>query len=91
MTNGVRQGTKVKTAISISRGLADEADALASEMGVSRSGLYAIALREFMKRRESASLLERLNDAYREPDPEDETLLRDAKGLSRRMLDEYEQ
>lgn len=86
----MKKETNVKTGISINKGLADEADALAREMGVTRSGLYAMALREFVQRRESASLLEKLNDAYREPDPEDKPLIEGAKRRSRRMLDEHE-
>jgi hypothetical protein len=70
--------------------LAEKADALAQEMGVSRSGLYTMVLREFIRRRESASLLEKLNEAYAEPDPEDERLVRGIKQHSRRLLDEYE-
>lgn len=50
---------RAKIAISIDGELAREADALAREMGVTRSGLYAMALREFIRRRESAVLLEK--------------------------------
>jgi antitoxin component of RelBE/YafQ-DinJ toxin-antitoxin module len=86
----MKQEPRVKAGISIDGKLAKEADALAREMGVTRSGLYAMALREFIRRRESADLLEKLNDAYREPDPEDELLLRSIKHHSRRLLDEEE-
>jgi hypothetical protein len=79
--------TTVKMGISIDGSLADEADTLAREIGVTRSGLYARAL----SRRENASLLEKLNDAYREPDPEDERLVAGIKRHSRRLLDEYDQ
>lgn len=81
----------VKTGISIDRSLAEEADALAREMGLTRSGLYALALRGFIRQRESARLLEKLNEAYREPDPEDEPLIRGIKRHGQRLLDEYEQ
>ena len=71
--------------------MAKEADTLAREMGVTRSGLYAMALREFIRRRESAGLLEKLNDAYGdETDSEEELLLRGIKRHSRRLLDEEE-
>lgn len=80
----------MRTGISISKALAEEADALAREMGVTRSGLYAMAVREFIRRHENASLLERLNDAYREPDPEDEPLIEGIKRHGRRLLDEEE-
>jgi hypothetical protein len=90
MNKSVTKEANIKTGISINRGLAEDADTLAREMGVTRSGLYAMALREFIRRRESASLLEKLNDAYREPDPEDEPLLRGIKRHGRRVLDEEE-
>lgn len=86
----MKQETRVKVGISIDGELAREADTLARKMGVTRSGLYAMALREFIRRRESAVLLEKLNDAYGEPDPEDELLLRGIKRHSRRLLDEEE-
>jgi hypothetical protein len=84
------QETNVETGISINKDLAREADVLAHEMGVTRSGLYAIALREFIRRRESMSLLENLNDAHAEPDPEDEALVEGIKRHGRRLLDEEE-
>ena len=90
MNNSIKQEARVKTGISIDGKLAKEADTLAREMGVTRSGLYAMALREFIRRRESAGLLEKLNDAYGEPDPEDELLLRGIKRHGRRLLDQEE-
>ncbi|MBA2443497.1 MAG: hypothetical protein H0V53_14030 [Rubrobacter sp.] len=84
------QEQNVKRGVSIGRELAEEADALAREMGVTRSRLYSMALRDFMRRRENAGLLERLNEAYREPDPGDEALIEGAKRYSRRLLDEEE-
>lgn len=90
MKESLARGANVKTGVSISRELAEETDALAREMGVTRSGLYAMALREFMRRRENAGLLEKLNEAHAEPDPEDEALIEGAKGRGRRWLDEDE-
>lgn len=49
-----------------------------------------MALREFIRRRESAVLLEKLNDVYGEPGPEDEPLLRGIKRRNRRLLGEEE-
>lgn len=90
MKNSMTQEGTVKTGISISKALAEEADALARKMGISRSGLYAMAIRDFIKRRESASLLEKLNEVYAEPEPEDEPLVEGIKRRSRRLLDEDE-
>jgi metal-responsive CopG/Arc/MetJ family transcriptional regulator len=80
----------VKMGISISKALAEEADALAREMGVTRSGLYAMAVRDFIRRRKSVSLLEKLNKAYAELNPEDESLVKGIKEHGRRVLDEDE-
>lgn len=67
----------VKTAISLDQTLFDEADALAHEMDVSRSRLFALALEEFIQRHRNRQLQARLNEAYAgEPDPaESERLL----------------
>lgn len=80
----------MKLGISLSRELARASDALAHEMGVSRSRLYSMALRDFIRRHENTSLLEKLNDAYREPDSEDEPLLRGIKRHGRSLPDEDE-
>lgn len=91
MTNSLTKGKTVKTGISINEDLAHEADALAHELGVTRSGLYAMAVREFIRSRESVSMLEELNRAYGdEPDPEDEPLIEGIKRHGRRLLDEDE-
>jgi hypothetical protein len=82
------QKMNVKTGISIDRNLAEKADALAREMGVTRSGLYAMAVREFVRRHENESLLQKLNDVYEDPDSEDEPVLRGIKRHGRRLLDE---
>lgn len=47
-----------------------------------------MVLREFMRRDVSASQLEKINNAHREPDPEDEHLIEGAKRHSERLLDE---
>lgn len=82
--------TNVRVGISANRVLAEEADDLAREMGLTRSGLYVMALREFIRRHQSASLLKKLNDAYGEPDPEDEPLIEGIQRHGQRLLDEEE-
>lgn len=80
----------VKTTISINEDLYERADALARELEVTRSGLYAIAVRELILRHESKSMLEKLNDAYRDSDPEDELLVEGIKRHGRRLLNDEE-
>jgi metal-responsive CopG/Arc/MetJ family transcriptional regulator len=65
----------IKTAISLQKPLFDELDTLARQMKVSRSRLLALALEEFIRRRENQQLLEKLNQAY-EDTPDDAELMR---------------
>lgn len=54
----------VKTAISIQESLFQEVEALAGEMNISRSKLFAIAIEEFIQRRRNRQLLQQINAAY---------------------------
>lgn len=55
----------VKTAISLQRSLFEQAEALASEMKISRSRLVALALEEFI-RRQNQQLMDKINASYEE-------------------------
>jgi metal-responsive CopG/Arc/MetJ family transcriptional regulator len=60
----------IKTAISIQERLFEQADALAREMNISRSRLFALALQEFIQRYQNQKLLDEINSAYKgELDP----------------------
>lgn len=87
MKTGMSHGTNVKTGISVNKDLARRADELAHKMGVTRSGLYAMALQEYIQRHDNLRLLEKLNVAYG-ADNEDELLIQGIKRHSRRVLDE---
>jgi len=83
----ITDDSTVKTAISIDRGTWAAADTLAGEMGVSRSRLYALALREYLARHTALMVKERLDEVYtanREAD--EEHLLRGARATQRRIL-----
>jgi metal-responsive CopG/Arc/MetJ family transcriptional regulator len=54
----------VKTAISIPAPLYAQAETLAQEMHISRSGLFVQALEAFIHRMENQRLLEQINHAY---------------------------
>lgn len=54
----------VKTAISLPDELFREADSAAKRLRVSRSQLYASAISEFLDRRRTANVTERLNEVY---------------------------
>ena len=71
----------VKTAVSLERPLFERADALARQMKIPRSRLFARALRDFLSRHEEAELTRRINEACDgPPDPEEEKRL---KAMSR--------
>jgi len=78
----------VKTAISIQESLFERADALAQQLHLSRSQLFARALDEFLKRHDSKRLLDAINSALDgEPDPGEEERLRQMKRLHRRHVE----
>jgi len=54
----------MKTAISVPDDLFRTAEAAARRLRVSRSKLYATALAEFLERRQSSAVTERLNEVY---------------------------
>ncbi len=54
----------MKTAISMEDSLMEQADAAARDLGMTRSGLIAEAVREYLRRRRRARLTEQLNQAY---------------------------
>jgi len=67
----------IKTAISIEKPLFEQVDALAHELKISRSRLFVLAAREFIKRYKNRKLLDAINDAYDDlADPAEETTLR---------------
>lgn len=70
----------MKTAISVEDSLMQEADGVARELGLSRSGLIAEALRDFLKQRRGAKITERLNQVYaKEPTEEERRIIRNLR------------
>jgi metal-responsive CopG/Arc/MetJ family transcriptional regulator len=65
----------IKTAISIQKPLFDEAESLAHELEISRSGLFAIAIREFIHRHKNHKMLQSINAAYADVDDTEEESL----------------
>ena len=67
----------MKTAVSVEDSLMSQADDAARELGLSRSGLIAEALREFLQKRRKTQITEQLNLAYaKQPDPAERKLVK---------------
>lgn len=54
----------MKTAISLPDSVFDEAEALAQELGLSRSELYTKALQAYLKKHNRNQILNKLNQVY---------------------------
>ncbi|MBN1148988.1 MAG: hypothetical protein JXA78_17150 [Anaerolineales bacterium] len=80
--------TNVKTAISISDTLIEQAEQIASEMKVSRSRLFSLALEEFVARYQNRKLLEQINQAYADSyDPAEQERRRKMLRIQKRLLE----
>ena len=78
----------VKTAVSIARKLYDQGEALATELKISRSRLFALALEEFIRQRRSRRMLDQINAAHDDkPDPAEEALQRAMRRTHRRVVE----
>ncbi|MFW8602516.1 CopG family transcriptional regulator [Desulfobacterota bacterium M19] len=68
--------TSVKTAISLQEDLFKEVNMLASELHVSRSKLFVMAVQDFIKKEESKNLLSQINNAFSDASNKDEIKVR---------------
>jgi len=81
--------TNIKTAISIEKPLFEEVEALAEEMKVSRSRIFALATRDFIQHHKSQKLLDAINATYDDrPDSEEEKLRGQMKYKHRQLVKE---
>jgi hypothetical protein len=77
----------MKTAISIDDGLLQQADQTARLLGLSRSRLFAVAVRDFLQRQRQEQMLLRLNEIYTDQrQPSEKRLLRGVKAKMRRTV-----
>jgi metal-responsive CopG/Arc/MetJ family transcriptional regulator len=92
-THGIKKGITtspkvVKTAISLEWDLFERGEATAHRMGLSRSGLFATALKEFLERRDNEQLARDLDEAYSGGlDDQEREQLRAASESFQRLLD----
>ncbi len=63
----------IKTAVSLAEPLFDETDALARDLGVSRSCVIALALQEYLARRRNRAVREKLDEVYADAPDQAET------------------
>ena len=80
----------VKVAVSLPEELFTQVEAVAADLKVPRSRVYANALEEYVRHWENRRLSEQLDAVYGEPDPEDKLLLEAYKAAYRRVLDRQE-
>jgi hypothetical protein len=77
----------MKTAISIDDELLREADKTAQLMGLSRSGLFTLAVGEFLQQKKREQILNQLNEVYANgPDLGEKRLLKGIEATFRRTL-----
>lgn len=75
MQSGITKS--MKTAISVDDSLMEQADKAARDLGLSRSGLIAEALRDYLQQRARARITEQLNQTYADgPSPDERRLVR---------------
>jgi metal-responsive CopG/Arc/MetJ family transcriptional regulator len=79
----------VKTAISIEKPLFDEVEALAEDMKVSRSRVFALAAQQFVEEHKNRKLLEAINAAYEPPTEEERAVLEQIRESQRQLVDEW--
>jgi len=78
----------IKTAISLQQSLFEQIDALAQELQISRSRLFALAAEAFIQRYQSQRLLEAINDAYDDlPGREEQSLRRKMRQRHKQMVE----
>ena len=79
----------VKTAISLDESLFRQVEALAKELNIPRSRLFALAVEQFIERHENEELLQAINAAYEDaPDAQEEALQRAMRAPHRGMVQE---
>jgi metal-responsive CopG/Arc/MetJ family transcriptional regulator len=78
----------VKTAISIQEPLFEQVEALASELNISRSRIFVLAVEEFIERYKNQQLLAEINSAYDDlPDSSEQEYLRKMRYQQRRLVE----
>ncbi len=78
----------VKTAISMQQHLFDDVNELASELNVSRSKLFVLAIEEFIKKNENKKMLSQINAAFSDsPDKRETEAIKIMKRKQKQILE----
>lgn len=80
----------VKTAISLEESLFHQVNKLAQDMHLSRSKLFTLAVKDFIKKQEGKKLLAQLNAAYDDSPDEEEYTVSKAMQRKQRKIAEHE-
>jgi metal-responsive CopG/Arc/MetJ family transcriptional regulator len=80
----------VKTAISLEENLFNQVSQLANDMHVSRSKLFTLAVKDFLKKQESYKLLAQLNAVYSDSPSVEEKSISKAMHRKQRQIVEQE-
>ena len=80
----------VNTAISLEENLFNQVNQLANDMHVSRSKLFTLAVKDFLKKQESNKLLAQLNAAYSDAPSEEEKSISKAMHRKQQQIVEQE-
>jgi len=65
----------VKTAISLEEDLFNQVNQLAADLQVSRSKLFTLAVKDYLKKQESKKILAQLNAAYNDSSSKEEDVI----------------
>ena len=78
----------IKTAVSIDSELFERLEQERKSLGISRSQFFAQAIEDYLRRRETQSMIEAFNDVYgkQEPDPEEDAFRKQAGRLMAERL-----
>ncbi len=80
----------VKTAISLEKNLFNQVNKLANDLHVSRSKLFTLAVKDYIKKQENKKLLAQLNAAYGDSPTEDEQKISKTMRSKQRKIVERE-
>ena len=85
---GITIMASIKTAISIREPLFEQVESLASELNVSRSRVFVLAMEEFIQRHKNRQLLDEINQAYDDlPNATEQKHLRKTRHQHRKSVD----